>query len=281
MAIALSGENDGANPVLSRPEGGCKMTATVTREVDLDRLARFKNLSWLSGPQLALLAGALALANFKRRQVILTQAAFASDVNILLTGIARITCVNARNERVTVALLPPGPIPEFPTLPLSQSKFQCEAYNDCRVGHLSHEQFDGITEKPSGSAFKNLRENDLKQWYRLFLRSSILLNLSLRDRIALTLIELCADFGTADSRGTLLRVPFKQRDIANLVGASRPRVTEYIAQLESENFVIRQGRQMIVQPEMLRESIGKHAPSMQLNGSDSFPLEQRLVASNF
>ena len=35
------------------------------------------------------------------------------------------------------------------------------------------------------------------------------------------------------------------RDIADLVGASRPRVTEHLAELERERFVIRQGRQLV------------------------------------
>src|ERR1700682_4903729 len=142
------------------------------RDTDLDRLSRLKALSWLSAPELTMLVGALALANFKRRDVILREAALASEVNILLTGIARITCMNARSERVTVALLAPGSIPEFPVLPMSQSNFQCEAYNDCRVGSLSRDRFEGITEKSADSTFKHLRENDLKQWYRLVLRRS-------------------------------------------------------------------------------------------------------------
>ena len=66
------------------------------RETDLDRLSRLKDLSWLSTPQLSLLVSAFALANFKRRDIILREAALASEVNILLTGIARITCMNAR-----------------------------------------------------------------------------------------------------------------------------------------------------------------------------------------
>ena len=78
------------------------------RDTDLDRLSRLKALSWLSTSELSLLVGALVLANFKRREVILREAALASEVNILLTGIARITCMNARSERVTVALLAPG-----------------------------------------------------------------------------------------------------------------------------------------------------------------------------
>lgn len=229
------------------------------RDTDFDRLSRLKALSWLSSSELTLLVGALALANFKRREVILREAALASEVNILLTGIARITCLNARSERVTVALLAPGPIPEFPSLAMSHSDFQCEAYNDCRVGSLSRDQFDGITEKSSESAFKHLRQNDLKQWYRLLLRSSSFLNLGLRERIAITLLELCSDFGIEESRGTLLRVSFSHKDIANLVGASRPRTTEHLARLERENLVIRQGRQLVVRVSELQESIGHHA----------------------
>jgi len=92
------------------------------------------------------------------------------------------------------------------------------------------------------SAFRQFHRNDLKQWYRLLLRSSSFLNLGLHERIAIALLELCADFGIEESRGTLLRVSFSHKDIANLVGASRPRVTEHLARLEREKFVIRQGR---------------------------------------
>ena len=86
----------------------------TSRETDLDRLSRLKALSWLSQSELTLLIGAMALANYKRHSVILREVALARDAHILLAGIARITCRNARNERVTVAMLAPGPIPEFP-----------------------------------------------------------------------------------------------------------------------------------------------------------------------
>ena len=231
----------------------------TSRETDLDRLSRLKALSWLSPAELTLLVGALVLANYKRHSVILREVSLAQDAHILLAGIARITCRNARNERVTVAMLAPGPIPEFPALPISQSGFQCEAYNDCRVGSVSWADFDGITVNASESAFRQFHRNDLKQWYRLLLRSSSFLNLGLHERIAIALLELCADFGIEESRGTLLRVSFSHKDIANLVGASRPRVTEHLARLEREKFVIRQGRQMVVQVAKLFDSMNAQA----------------------
>ena len=194
-------------------------------------------MSWLSASELRLLAAALAPANFKRPQVIFREAALASEAHILLKGIARITCQNARSERVTIALLAPGPIPEFPSLPLSRFDFRCEAYNDCRVGSLSWNDFNGITCGQPESAFQKFHENDLQQWYRLLLRSSGFLNLGLHERVAITLLELSSDFGIKESRGMLLRASFSHQDIADLVGASRPRVTEHLAQLEREQLV--------------------------------------------
>ena len=75
----------------------------------------------------------------------------------------------------------------------------------------------------------------------------------------MTLLELCSDFGVEDSRGTLLRVVFSHKDLASLVGASRPRVTEHLAQLEHEHLVFRQGRQLIVNVGLLESSMGIHS----------------------
>src|SRR5579862_2113936 len=230
-----------------------------SRETDLDRLSRLKALSWLSPSELKLLVSALSLTNYKRRALILRDVSLAEGAHILISGIARITCRTGRNQRVTVALLAPGPIPDFPALALSQSGFQCEAYNDCRVGTVSWADFGGITPDAPDSAFRQFHSNDLKQWYRLLLRSSSFMNLGLHERIAIALLELCSDFGVEESRGTLLRVSFSQKDIANLVGASRPRVTEHLARLEREKFMIRQGRQMIVRVAKLLDSMNAQA----------------------
>jgi hypothetical protein len=102
------------------------------------------------------------------------------------------------------------------------------------------------------SAFRQFHQNDLQQWYRLLLRSSSFLNLDLHERIAITLLELASDFGIKESRGALLRASFSHQDIADLVGGSRPRVTEHLAQLEREHLVIRQGRQLIVRVDEIK-----------------------------
>lgn len=83
------------------------------------------------------------------------------------------------------------------------------------------------------------------------------LNLDLHERIALTLLELCSDFGVEEARGTLLTVVLSHKQLANLVGASRPRVTEHLARLEGEGLVVRQGRQLVVRQERLENLMSR------------------------
>ena len=69
------------------------------------------------------------------------------------------------------------------------------------------------------------------------------------------MLDLCEDFGVEDSRGTLLPVSFSHKDIASIVGASRPRVTEHLQQMERDHLLFRQGRQFIVSGEKLSSSL--------------------------
>ncbi len=235
--------------------------------IDLDLLNRLRSLSFLSAIALRELAVGLNSANFRRRSVILPEEAPAGGVHILLRGVAKITCLNRRRERVVLAFLAPGPLPEFISLPVNRWRFRCEAHSDCRVGSMGWDQFDLITRTASRSGLERFHENDLMQWSRLFEGGlGLLLGLDLRARLVSTLLQLCSTFGVIESRGTLLRVSLSHKDLAELVGASRPRVTEHLAELEREHLIIRQGRQLIVRV----DSIGNSAGLAPLNTTGSF-----------
>jgi CRP-like cAMP-binding protein len=227
------------------------------RETDIEKLSRLKLFSWLSTAELKILGSALDMQNFARNEVIFRESVppFPTEAHVLVAGIARITCLNGRGERVTVALIASGAIPEFPALSANRFDFRCEAYSNCRVGVMEWNAFEGVTLNGRELIFRKFHQNDLKHWYRLFLRSSGLLNLDLHDRVAFTMLDLCDDFGIEDARGTLLKVSFSHKDIASIVGASRPRVTEHLGQLERDHYLFRQGRQFIVSAEKLSESL--------------------------
>ena len=217
---------------------------------DFDLLKLLKPLSFLSPVELHKLAMALDSANFSRREVILPEEELAAGVHILLRGVAKITCLNLTAQRVTIALLAPGPIPHFGSPPVSRWHFRCEAHSDCRVGSVSWDQFDLITRDAFRSDLRKFHENNLTPWYRFYGGS-----LDLRERLLFTLLQLCSIFGVKESRGTLLRILLSHDDLAGLVGATRPRVTQHIAEFEREHLLVRQGRQMIVRLDKLENSI--------------------------
>ncbi len=235
---------------------GAAMNQLKTRRVtDLARLDRLKIFSWLTPAELKLLAASMAMSNYRRGEVIFGEAALANEAHVLLAGIARLTCLNAGDERVTVDLIPPGPLPELPSPPLSRLDFRYQAYKDCRVGTLDWKGFDAITARGRESAVRKFHQNDLKHWYRLMRRTSGLLKLDLHERVAIAMLDLCEDFGIEDSRGMLLTASFSHKDIASIVGASRPRVTEHLDQMERDQLLCRQGRQFIVNTEKLSDSL--------------------------
>lgn len=229
---------------------------------DFDLLNRSKSLSFLSPVELRELTSSLRSANFSSGEIILSEAALGTGVHFLLKGIAKITCLNRSDRRVTVGLLAPGPIPEFLSSLISRWHFRCEAYSDCRVGRISWDHFDVIAKAASQSALRTFHQNNLMQWYQWSLG---FLGLDTRERLVFMLRQLCSNFGVVESRGTLLPFPLRHKDLADLVGATRPRVTEHLAELEREHLLIRQGRQLIVRLDRIEKPTV--APMPDRNGS--------------
>jgi hypothetical protein len=141
-------------------------------ETDFERLSRLKIFSWLNPAQVKALSAWLVMSNYARGEVIFDESAAANKARVLVTGVARINCLNARKERVTVALIGPGPIPELPSAPLSRFDFRCEAYSRCRVGTMSWKGFDDVLSNGREAISSKFHQNDLKYWYRLLQRTS-------------------------------------------------------------------------------------------------------------
>jgi hypothetical protein len=97
--------------------------------------------------------------------------------------------------------------------------------------------------------------------------------LQLEERVALILLELADNFGVPDRLGVRLTIPARHKDLAELVGASRPRVTGYIALLEREHMIIREGRQLIIRRDRLESFLAQRHSSA--NGRD---LEETLAS---
>jgi CRP/FNR family cyclic AMP-dependent transcriptional regulator len=96
---------------------------------------------------------------------------------------------------------------------------------------------------------------------------------SLAERLALILLELSETFGVRDAEGIRLTAPARHKDLAELVGATRPRVSEHLLQFERKGVIIRRKRQLIVKRDQLEDFLsGQHSRIKNDNRHQTGPL---------
>src|SRR5580693_284174 len=216
------------------------------------RLRGLKNISWLSGRQLDRLSNGLTVSMAEKRAIIFDEKHSPDSAYILLAGVARITCRNRKGQRTLVIMVAPGMIPGFPPpVPGISYSFRCEAVTVCRIGTIELEALVEISLGIASSDFKRMASSYLGRWDLVQLRCANFMSCTLEERLALILLELCENFGVPDPKGLRLTVPARHRDLAELVGASRPRITEHLITFEKRHLISRNRRQLVVNRERL------------------------------
>jgi CRP/FNR family cyclic AMP-dependent transcriptional regulator len=209
-------------------------------------------MSWLSRRQLHRLVGALTVSHLSKGSIIFDESNSADSAYILLSGIARITCRNRKGERTMVIMVAPGMIPGFPlAVPGIKYNFRCEAVTPCQIGTVDFQTFIEISLGIASNDFKRMADNYRVRWDLVQLRCSNFMGCTLVERLALALLELAENFAVADPSGLRLMVSTRHKDLAELVGASRPRVTEYLNQFERKRMIMWRDRQLIVKRDRL------------------------------
>ena len=238
------------------------------RIVEVRSLRRLKNMSWLSAQRVERLARALIVSTVEKRETIFDEKSIPESVHILLSGIARITCRNRKGQRRLVIMVAPGMISGFP-LPVNgiSYDFRCEAFTSCRIGAIDLDAFIRISLGIESIDFKRMALNYLGRWNLVQLRCSNFMSCTLQERLALALLELSEDFGIADNDGLRLNLSTRQSDLAELVGASRPRITEHLSQFEQDRFIARKDRQMIVQRDLIETFLSRAQTALTGGGS--------------
>lgn len=228
------------------------------RTTNARSLRGLKNISWLTGRQLEKLSSALTISTVEKRGIIFDERHSPDAAFILLTGVARITCRNRKGQRTLVIMLAPGMIPGFPPpVPGISYNFRCEAVTLCRVGTIGLEALVEISLGVASSDFKQMASSYLGRWDLVQLRCANFMSCTLEERLALILLELGENFGVPDPKGIRLTLPARHKDLAELVGASRPRITEHLISFERKHFISRNSRQLVVNRERLENFLAQ------------------------
>ncbi|HUY37220.1 MAG TPA: Crp/Fnr family transcriptional regulator [Candidatus Binataceae bacterium] len=238
-----------------------RRVVTVTTMVGSARALKVRSLkalagvSWLKADQLEKLASALTVTRHEKRSTIFSDKSPVESAYILLSGVARITCDNRKGRRTTAIMLAPGLIPAFPTATIGITyNFRCEAVTSCQVGTIGLHAFMKICLGIGSAAFKQMAGGFLGRWDRVHLRCSNLVGCTLEERLALVLLDLIEDFGVPNADGGVrLSVPVRHDDLAELVGATRPRVTERLRKFTQKHLISQQDRHLVLDPERLRD----------------------------
>jgi CRP/FNR family transcriptional regulator len=223
-----------------------------------------KNISWFTADQLNRLADALSIDQVGKHGIIFDENSSSESAYVLLTGVARITCRNHKGDRTPVLMLAPGLIPAVPaTVSGIRYHFRCEAISACQIGTVALATFIEIALGIDVPDFKRMTVCYSGPWDLVQLRSSNFMGFTLEERVALILLELVEDFGVPHGLGVRLAIPVKQKDLAELLAASRPRVTECLAVLEGKHLIFREGRQLTIWRDRLENFLAQR-PSLPL-----------------
>ena len=221
-----------------------------------ETLAGLKSLAWLSPEQIGRLAEGVVVESVRRRGAIFRQGDTAARVYVLLSGVAKLSCPGREGEEVLVSLVAPGEIFGVASfLPDVRRPFLCEAFTDCMVGALEPDLFVATTLGVPFADFSRVLDVTVGRWWGWLLRYTSFAGLSLAGRLGMALLELALKFGVKDSRGTILTLRLSHADLADLVGASRQRVTKHIQEFERRRMIMRDGRRLIVLAEKLEDYV--------------------------
>jgi hypothetical protein len=81
--------------------------------------------------------------------------------------------------------------------------------------------------------------------------------------VALALLELGASFGAQNTRGVVLTITPTQPELADLVGASRPKISVVLGDFVCRRAIYREGRHLALVPSRLEEMAQLHLAAEQ------------------
>lgn len=225
--------------------------------IDIEYLRRAETLSHLKPRQLDQLAGAFSIKHYSKDRKIFDQNERADQVYLLLAGAVKLSRTSSKRKHVTVSFVPPGSL--FGTSPLLYNQrhhqFRARAMSDCTVAALAPEVLVEILTGLPLEEYQNTATVILQVQRHLFLNYVDRIGLTLLKRLISEILDLAEQFGTPDPRGTALEIRVTHADLADCIGASRQRVTQYLRLLERRRALAKRGRTLICDIPRLRRLI--------------------------
>jgi CRP-like cAMP-binding protein len=217
-------------------------------------LSTFGGLSQLAPERQRKVARELAIIELAARERKTIDGESATDAYLVLRGAVKIAAMDSQ----VASILAPGEIFGLCHLiPGGPPVLRYQAITDSLIGRMPAALFSDKWFNLSPRTFTKLVEFVLGKWWTGAATSRNTGRLPLRSRLSRVLLDMGNKFGVQDSRGMLLNLPVTQKDLADLIGSSRPQVNIQLARLSDAGAVIRRGRRLILVQSRLQQEAAK------------------------
>ena len=166
----------------------------------------------------------------RRGQIVLQKGDSGSSMMAVLTGRMRISSVNAEGKEITLNVINPGQVfGEIALLDSQPRSADATAIEDTTLLVVERRHF-----MPFLASNQNLTLRMLAVLCERLRSTSIALEqialFDLEARLARLILKLSADYGKATADGIRIELKLSQRDISNLVAATRESVNKQLAE---------------------------------------------------
>jgi CRP/FNR family transcriptional regulator, cyclic AMP receptor protein len=219
----------------------------IKERLQSSELRALQFLQGFSAAQLNQLSRNMTVLNVRKGEVIYRPGQVAENLYLVLEGEVGLSLLGSKGRALRLVVLAPGEFfGQSALVPGWRHVSHASALRDSRLGEAPARI---LVEKVYGLSWKNfsaLTENTLKPLLLVSLRRAMYLVEDLPNRVATTLWEY-ASRPEARKKGGLLPLSLTHEELSGLVGASRPRVSMALKQLEGRGFFVRKGKQIMVQ----------------------------------
>jgi CRP-like cAMP-binding protein len=174
------------------------------------------------------------------------------DVYLVMRGLATVTYVDSTGRRILLEVLGPGDwVGDLPFMPEPlRGRLRCDALHECAVGRIDLRRVIEILFGMPFERFANGAAFLFGAWPGRFAHAALVRGWPLRERLLNILNYLAIRFGVQNDLGSIVNLPLTHSDLADLVSASRPKVSHHMRLLEKEGLVVHERHRITLAPPM-------------------------------
>lgn len=183
---------------------------------------------------------------FKRKQAIFMPGDASDQIFLIKSGLVKVSKVTEEGKELTLMFLSQGELfGELAVFDNTPRNTMAEAHEETIICGIASDEFlKFMMARPQVGL--QLTRIIAERRRKLENKIDNLLFKGAHARLAGLFVELAADFGVRDSRGTIINLKLTHREMANLIGSTRETVSFALIDLKKDGMIETDGKRVIL-----------------------------------